>query len=222
MAEEALATFQLYATLPAQIAAQLGRAIVDGELEPGRKLREMDLAHSFSVSRASVREALRIVESEGLVTILPQRGAQVTALTIEELQDVFDIRINLMALVCQRLVATATPEIDNRLRELFKELQAARDDAVAYARASLALTEYCVRNAGSKRLADLTLSFGRQTARYLKLSLSTPERRRRSCAKWGELIAALINRNADAADRLSRELGSSTRETALKILAAKR
>ena len=83
MAEPALATFELYATLPSQIAVRIGRAIVDGAFQPGQKLREVDLARSFGVSRASVREALRMVESEGLVTILPQRGAQVTALSVE-------------------------------------------------------------------------------------------------------------------------------------------
>src|SRR5471032_803215 len=144
MAVSSTATYQLYATLPAQIAAQIGRAIVDDEFKPGQKLREVDLAQSFGVSRASVREALRMVESEGLVTILPQRGAQVTALSVEELQDVFDIRANLMGLVCQRLASRVTPQILKRLGELLKDLRAARDDADAYARASLAMTECCV------------------------------------------------------------------------------
>ena len=161
MAETSSTTYQLYATLPAQISAQIGRAIVEGEFKPGQKLREVDLAQSFGVSRASVREALRMVESEGLVTILPQRGAQVTALSVEELRDVFDIRASLMGLVSQRLAASATPEICQRLGELLKELRVARDDADAYGRASLAMTEYCVRQAGSKRLTDLIMSFNR-------------------------------------------------------------
>ena len=214
-------TYQLYATLPAQIAAQIGRAIVEGEFKPGHKLREIDLAQSFGVSRASVREALRMVESEGLVTILPQRGAQVTTLSVEELRDVFDIRASLLGLVCQRLAASISPEIRQRLGELLKDLRAARDDAEAYGRASLAMTEYCVRNAGSKRLADLIMSFNRQTTRYLRLSLSTPERRRRSYTNWCDLVAALLGGNGAEAERLSRQLGMGTRDTALKMLTAK-
>jgi DNA-binding GntR family transcriptional regulator len=222
MAETFSGTYQLYATLPAQIAAQIGRAIVDDEFKPGQKLREVDLASAFGVSRASVREALRIVENEGLVTILPQRGAQVTALTVEELQDVFDIRANLMGLVCQRVATTASPEVHKRLGELLKDLRLARDDGDAYARASLAMTEFCVRNAGSKRLADLILSFGRQTARYLKLSLAMPERRKRSYANWSELVAALVGGDGAAAEQVARRLNLGTRDTALEILAAKR
>lgn len=215
-------TYELYATLPAQIAVRIGHAIVEGEFEPGRKLREVDLARDFGVSRASVREALRVVEREGLVTILPQRGAQVTALSSQEVQDVFEIRAHLMGLACQRLAATATSVIHKRLNGLLKDLRNARDDGVSYARASLAISEFCVQNAGSKRLADLILSFGRQTARYTRLSLSTPERRRQSYDKWRELVGATIGGKTADAERISRQLVLNTRDTALKMLAVKK
>ena len=214
------ATYELFATLPAQIAVRIGTAIVEGTFKPGQKLKEVDLAKAFGVSRASVREALRLVESEGLVTILPQRGAQVTTLTAGEVQDVFEIRANLMGLACHRLAAGATPEVARRLDELLKALRAGRDDAAAYARASLSISEYCVRHAGSKRLADLILSFGRQTARYTRLSLSTAERRRQSLAHWRDLVDALANGKPAAAERLARQLVLDTRDSALKILAA--
>ena len=215
MADPALAKFEIYPTLPSQIAVRIGRAIVDGDFQPGEKLREVDLSPSFGVSRASIREALRTLESEGLVTILPQRGAQVTTLSAEEVRDIFEIRANLMGLACQRLAAAAT------LETLLDTLRTARDDAEAYASASLAISEFCVRNAGSRRLADLVLSFGRQTARYTRLSLSTAERRRRSYSLWRDLIEALINRKPAAAERLARDLVWGTRDSALKLLANK-
>ncbi len=211
--------YELYATLPAQIAARIGKSIVDGEFEPGRKLREVDLAAAFGVSRASVREALRMVAREGLVTVLPQRGAQVTMLSAPEVQDIFEIRANLMGLALQRLATALTDETRSGLDERLKALRACRDDGDAYARASLAISEYCVRNAGSSRLADLILSFGRQTARYTKLSLSTPERRRQSLAKWRDLVAALNDGKPAAAEQLARELVHNTRDTALRMLA---
>lgn len=218
MADPARATYELYATLPSQIAVRIGRAIVDGEFQPGQKLREVDLAQSFGVSRASIREALRTLESEGLVTILPQRGAQVTTLTAEEVRDIFEIRANLMGLACQRLAAAATPAIAGQLEALLKALRTARDDGEAYARASLAISEFCVRNAGSRRLADLVLSFGRQTARYTRLSLSTAERRKQSYAMWRDLVDALVNRKPAAAERHARALVLGTRDSALTLL----
>jgi DNA-binding GntR family transcriptional regulator len=219
MADPTPSTFELYATLPSQIAVRIGRAIVDGEFQPGQKLREVDLAQSFGVSRASVREALRMVESEGLVTILPQRGAQVTALTAEEVRDIFEIRAHLMGLACRRLGAALTPATAEQLETLLKALRTARDDGEAYARASLAISEFCVRHAGSKRLADLVLSFGRQTARYTKLSLSTPERRRKSYTLWRDLVTALVDGKPAAAERFARDLVHGTRDSALKLLA---
>ena len=219
MASLPATTYEIYATLPAQIAVQIGKAIVEDEFEPGRKLREGDLAAAFGVSRASVREALRMVEREGLVTILPQRGALVTTLSAQEVQDIFEIRANLMGLACQRLATAASRECRGRLDELLKDLRRARDDGDTYARASLAISEYCVRNAGSSRLADLILSFGRQTARYTKLSLSTPVRRRQSYANWRELVAAMNDGKPALAERVARELVLNTRDTALKMLA---
>ena len=131
MADPALAKFEIYPTLPSQIAVRIGRAIVDGDFQPGEKLREVDLSQSFGVSRASIREALRTLESEGLVTILPQRGAQVTTLSAEEVRDIFEIRANLMGLACQRLAAAATPAIAGQLETLLDTLRTARDDAEA-------------------------------------------------------------------------------------------
>jgi DNA-binding GntR family transcriptional regulator len=218
MADPAPATFELYATLPSQIAVRIGRAIVDGEFQPGQKLREVDLAESFGVSRASIREALRTLESEGLVTILPQRGAQVTTLTAGEVRDIFEIRANLMGLACQRLAASATPAIAGQFETLLKALRTARDDGEAYASASLAISEFCVRNAGSRRLADLVLSFGRQTARYTRLSLSTAERRRQSYAMWRDLVDALVNGKPAMAERHARALVLGTRDSVLKLL----
>jgi DNA-binding GntR family transcriptional regulator len=220
MAAASPETYRIYATLPAQIAVRIGQAIVDGEFEPGEKLREVDLAGRFGVSRASVREALRMVEREGLVTILPQRGAQVTALSIQEVQDVFDIRASLMGLACGRLAASATPQTRRQLEQLLRELRAARDDSDAYARASLAISEFCVRNAGSKRLADLVLSFARQTARYTRLSLSTSERRRQSLSNWRDFVAATVAGKSAEAERLARQLVFDTRDSALRMLTA--
>ena len=218
MADTSPVSYELFGTLPAQIAARIGQAIVDGQFKPGEKLREADLARSFGVSRASVREALRLVEGEGLVTILPQRGAQVTVLSAQEVQDVFEIRANLMGLACARLAASASPEVHARLGDLLKNLKAAREDGDAYARASAAISDYCVRSAGSKRLADLILSFGRQIARYAKLSLATPERRRQSLGRWRDLVAATVNGDAPTAERLARQLVLETRDTAFKML----
>ncbi|TAK40762.1 MAG: GntR family transcriptional regulator, partial [Betaproteobacteria bacterium] len=79
-------------TLPLQIAERIGGGIMDERFRPGERLKEVALAQTFGVSRATIREALRILENRGLVSIVPQRGAQVTKLSRKELEDLFEIR----------------------------------------------------------------------------------------------------------------------------------
>src|SRR5487761_2611963 len=85
-------------TLLLQIAERIGEAIVDEQFAPGERLKEVDLATAFGVSRTTVHEALRILENRGLVRILPERGAQVTQLSRVELENLFEIRAVLLGL----------------------------------------------------------------------------------------------------------------------------
>ena len=68
-------------TLPLQIAERIGGGIVEETFRAGERLKEIALASTFGVSRATIREALRLLENRGLVSILPQRGAHVTQLS---------------------------------------------------------------------------------------------------------------------------------------------
>ena len=76
----------------------LADRITAGTYPPGQRIMEQALAAEFGVSRGPVRDALRLLEKDGLVTILPRRGAQVTKLTIQEVREIFDIRVALNGL----------------------------------------------------------------------------------------------------------------------------
>ena len=91
-------------SLPEQIAARLSERIVSGTYSPGQRIMEQNVAEEFEVSRGPVREALRLLEKDGLVMILPRRGAQVTNPSIEEVNEIFDIRAMLNGLR-DRLIA---------------------------------------------------------------------------------------------------------------------
>src|SRR5258708_20265816 len=93
-------------SLPEQIAAQLADRIVAGAYAPGQRIMEQALAAEFAVSRGPVREALRILERDGLVTILPRRGALVSDLSVAEVKEIFDIR-PLLTVLPDRLFADA-------------------------------------------------------------------------------------------------------------------
>lgn len=93
-----------------QIAERISQDVLAGILKPGDRIIEQEIADSFQVSRGPVRDAIRILEREGVVEVLPRRGAQVTLLTVKEVDDIFAIRGALSALA----VSLATPLLTDR------------------------------------------------------------------------------------------------------------
>ena len=89
------------ASIPAQIASALSEAILAGEYQPGEAIQEQRISDRFRVSRGPVREALRILEREGVVAIEPRRGARVTNLSVDEVAEIYEIRSNLVGLAAR-------------------------------------------------------------------------------------------------------------------------
>ena len=88
----------------------LRNAILKGELQPGERLMEIQLAQKLGVSRTPVREALRKLELEGLVLMMPRKGAVVADITIQDLEDVLEVRTALEELAVQKACDTITEE----------------------------------------------------------------------------------------------------------------
>jgi DNA-binding GntR family transcriptional regulator len=99
---------RIAAPLREQVISALRKAILDFDLKPGQRLVERELVEQLGVSRTTVREALRELTSEGLVTVVPQRGAVVATPTLEDAIDLYDVRAALESLVVQRFVARAS------------------------------------------------------------------------------------------------------------------
>src|SRR5438128_944967 len=107
------------------IADALRGEIVDGRLEPGERVLEVDLARRFGVSRQPVREAIRTLEREGLLTSLPNRGTFVTRVSLEDAMAIQDIRAQLEGLAARLAVVQLTTADFKRLRELVKDMRSA-------------------------------------------------------------------------------------------------
>src|SRR5689334_15635601 len=88
-------------SLPEQIASSVGNAIIEGTYEAGKRILEQQLAADFQVSRGPVREALRILEREGLIRLQARRGAQVAQFDAEELRQIFQVRASLIGLAAR-------------------------------------------------------------------------------------------------------------------------
>jgi len=209
-------------SLPEQIAAQLSERIVSGVYAPGQRVMEQAVAEEFDVSRGPVREALRLLEKEGLVMILPRRGAQVTNPTIEEVNEIFDIRAMLNGLR-DRLIAESRqreqllPVLEQDIARLAQAaaLPGAGDE---YIEIVLRLNRLLTQAAGNQRLQAILGSLAVQTVRYTRLGLSTPQRRRQSAQNWQSLLRAIRDGDGDAAERIARQRVIDSRNAAVEHL----
>ena len=100
-------------------------AILRGELKPGERLMEMHLANKLGVSRTPIREAIRMLEQEGLAVTVPRKGAQVARMTEKDLQDVLEVRDALDELAVSSACAHITEEQMSDLRETVREFEKA-------------------------------------------------------------------------------------------------
>ncbi|SFN51428.1 GntR family transcriptional regulator [Variovorax sp. OV329] len=219
----ALAHRQLM-TLPEQIAGRIFAAIERGEYAPGERIREETIAEQLAVSRGPVREALRILESDAVVRILPNRGAHVTQLTIKEVSDIFEIRRELVGPMVRGLARQDTRFIDcieDEVREL--ELLAKEPDAgEAYLAVSHRLGRLLSQGCGNDRLGDIMSSLARQTRRYSKLGLATPARRNESAKCWRAMANALKAGEIDSAAAAVEKLIHASRLEAVRQLQSAR
>jgi len=107
-----------YKTTPDLIVEALRKAILRGEYKAGQNLRQEELADRFGVSRIPVREAMRQLEAEGLITIYPNRGAIVTELSALEAQELYEIRLALETTALRLAIPKITPEELRRAEEI--------------------------------------------------------------------------------------------------------
>ncbi|MFM8546372.1 MAG: GntR family transcriptional regulator [Betaproteobacteria bacterium] len=207
-----------------RIASTLAGRVLDAEIAPGARLREVPLAQEFGVSRGSIREALRILERDGVVRIEARRGAQVTRLSTDELIEIFQVRTVLlgltMALFCDQCDDADLDWMRGRIDKMKRAMREPDPKAAAiHAEASTEMVMRALSRGGTQRLARLLTQMSAQVARYTRLGLSSAERRKQSLETWRSLVQALEQRDNKAADRGGRTLVTNTFRFALGQIA---
>ena len=146
----------------------LRQKILTGELKPGERLMEIHLADQLGVSRTPIREAIRKLELEGLVTMIPRRGAEVAQITEKNLRDVLEVRRALDALAVELACDRITPEELNELKAACDHFEAEtkKKNANQVARADVALHDIILKASGNDRLMQMISNFSQQMYRY--------------------------------------------------------
>lgn len=209
------------APLREQVITALRQAILDFQLKPGQRLVERELIEQLGVSRTTIREALRELTSEGLVTVIPQRGAMVTAPNLEDAADLYEVRASLESLVVQRFVERATEAEVTSLKESVEDIAkvASETDDI---REILAAKDrfYAVLIAGARSSALQQLLEGIQ-ARVQVLratSLSEEGRTPQVVRELRAVVTAIGERDVEKASRLCADHVRAAASTALTSL----
>jgi DNA-binding GntR family transcriptional regulator len=190
--------------LVVQVATWIGLGVIEGQLRPGQDLNSVDLARRFNSSRTPVREALMLLEQEGLVEIRARRRPRVAAFTLERIRQIYEVRERLLELV-GKLVATKADQedlADLRQRVTRMREQADRGDVDAYFWSHVALQERMTEIAGNDTLKGILDSLALRTLILRHASLETPGRLPVSVAAQEQILEALEAHDADLAAML--------------------
>jgi len=194
-------------TLHADVTERLREMIVEGELAQGGRVDEKALCARLSISRTPLREALKVLAAEGLVELLPNRGARVTELTAPDVTALFELAAGLerMAaeLAAERATARGLDELA-RLQESMERHHAARRRA-EYFRTNQRIHDSVIALAGNDVLAGVHAGLMTRVRRARYQANATRERWDESVAEHRALLAALQARDAGAAGRCMRE-----------------
>lgn len=204
------------------VAAVLREAITLGVLRANQPLPQDEIASRLRVSHIPVREALRQLQSEGLVTYQPNRGAAVSALTPAEIREIYDIRVMLECAA----VRGATPRLGSaefdRARGILDEAERARDGA-AWGALDVAFHQLIYHLDDRPRLGEVIAGLLRRVDRYWLSHGLMLTHRSEFEREHRELLAALERRDADgAAALLERHLTGAAEHLAVEVEAEAR
>ena len=140
-------------TLSGQVRNYILTKILNGEFEPGERLIEMKIAHQMQTSQAPVREAIRELESTGLLETLPNRGSRVREVSNQELSDIYDVRAQLEGYAAEIICQKQTSIVEELTETVERMIETAKkDDLMSFASINHEFHSIIIRNAGNEIL----------------------------------------------------------------------
>ncbi len=194
-------------TLHQEVAGRIREMISTGVLVKGQKISEKFLCDTMGVSRTPVRESLRILHSEGLVDLVPHKGAFVSRPTMKEICDLFEV-MSVLEGTCARLaVQKMTTEALESIRSLHRRLEThyAHRDHKAYLDANHDFHVFIQELSGNPVLNDTINGLRQKILLYRHRQLYQPERFRQSIEEHRALLKALGSGDADRAEVLMKQ-----------------
>lgn len=185
----------------------LRQAIFKGDLKPGERLMELQLAAKLGVSRTPIREAIRMLEQEGLAVTVPRRGAEVARMTLKEMEDVLEIREALDELAVQLACDRISEEALQKLEEAGKAFAESTltDDVREIAAADVRFHDVIYEATGNPKLVSLLNNLREQIYRYRVEYIKEKENYPMLIREHDAILEALKNQDKGKATEVIRE-----------------
>lgn len=214
------------ATLSDHVFRRIQTAIVRGEIAPGSKISEPELARAYGISRGPLREAIHRLEGQRLLVRVPHAGARVVSLTEAELIELYEIRESLEGMACRLAAERMTQAEIDELRQVLETHE--RDEAFKAGRGyyqqegDFDFHYRIIQGSGNRTLSNLLCNELYQLVRMYRIQFSaTPNRPRQAFAEHHRILDAIADRDGELAELLMRRhIAASKRNVARHFLGA--
>lgn len=213
-------TLDNYKPLREIVFETLREAIISATLKPGERLMEIQLAEEMGVSRTPVREAIRKLELEGFVVMVPRKGAYVAGISMKDIADVFEIRAALESLAAGLAAERITEEELEQLERILVKIGECvkKNDLVQLIEVDTEFHDTLYKACRNERLVQIVSNLREQIQRARTASLSTPGRMKDALEEHKKIVEAVSERNVELAQLLAREHIENAENTMLDVL----
>ena len=189
------------------VTADLRHKIIRGALTSGQRIKEVEIAREFNTSRPPVRESFKILESEGLITIRPRRGAFVSEITQKDIWEIYTVYAALTDLAIELAIEKVSAEDIGKLENCIKKMEEGvyqePEDVDKYHKYHRIFHENILQIAENNRLMKICISLNNQTLKFSKIIFSNKEYRMASFQNHKEILETIRMKNRDQAKRVS-------------------
>lgn len=206
-----------YQPLREVVCETLREAIVNGVLKPGERLMEIQLAEELGVSRTPVREAIRKLELEGFVIMIPRRGTYVADLSIKDINEVFEVRTALevlaAGLAAERITEEELEQMERLLVSIGEYIE--KGDLEKIVEVDSTFHDILYQATRNDRLVQIINNLREQLTRFRSISMAYPGRLKNTLEEHSRLVEALAARDHELAERLATEHMENSEQTLL-------
>ncbi|GBG58190.1 GntR family transcriptional regulator [Sporomusaceae bacterium FL31] len=206
-----------YQPLREVVCETLRDSIRNGVLQPGERLMEIQLAEELGVSRTPVREAIRKLELEGYVIMLPRRGTYVANLSIKDINEVFEIRTALdvlaTGLAAERITEEELEQLERLLVQIGEYIE--QNDMEKIVEIDTQFHDILYRASRNDRLVGIINNLREQLTRFRSISMSYPGRLKKTLEEHSRMVEAIAQRDVELAQRLAVEHMENSEQTLL-------